>query len=144
MSLPATRCIICTAPQPANAHAWLTGIAVRDDTTQAWSVRALTEYGVGDREWITDDPAPLTEGDTLVEDGDAVLIVDQRMSDDDWPTVCDEVAKDIADARERLAMAMRAAEIVGRCAVDAGFSESDTARRIGVDRMTVRKWLGKL
>lgn len=46
-------------------------------------------------------------------------------------------------ARQAASQAYAAAVQVGVMAVEAGTPEADVARKLGVDRMTVRKWLGK-
>lgn len=50
----------------------------------------------------------------------------------------------LRSARERLKAAMQAAEEAGVEAHQAGTPETEIARELGVDRMTVRRWLGKL
>ncbi len=49
----------------------------------------------------------------------------------------------LAKAREAAKEALRVAEVIARSAHDDGASEYEIARDLGVDRMTVRKWLGK-
>lgn len=46
-------------------------------------------------------------------------------------------------ARQELTEATDAAKAAAREAVGRGVSEVEVARRLGVSRMTVRKWLGK-
>lgn len=46
-------------------------------------------------------------------------------------------------ARVAESKAYAAAVQVGVMAVEAGMPEAEVARKLGVDRMTVRKWLGK-
>lgn len=143
-NLPVTRCISCAAPQPTNPNAFLDGVAVLDDSTGAWMVRRLGHHGLGAQEWLVDDVADLAPESERVESDGVQILLNADMVDDDWRTVCEEAALAIEEARHQLALTMAAAELVACCAVDAGVPEAETARRIGVDRMTVRKWLGKL
>jgi transposase len=53
-------------------------------------------------------------------------------------------AKDLAKARRVLTVAMKQAESTAIAAARGGTSESEIARTLGVNRMTVRRWLGKL
>lgn len=46
-------------------------------------------------------------------------------------------------ARSALAQALEEAELAGLQALAEGEPEASVARRLGVDRMTVRKWAGK-
>jgi len=143
-ALPGVRCPWCAKEQPANANLALVGVATRDHEG-AWLVRAISERGVSDREWIVDDVAEFVAADTVVVEGEgASVIIESGEFVDDWQLIADEAGKALADARQRLDLAMKAAELVARCAIDDGLSEVDVARRVGVDRMTVRKWQGKL
>lgn len=49
----------------------------------------------------------------------------------------------LAKARAAAAEALRVAEVLARSAQAEGISEYQIAAELGVDRMTVRKWLGK-
>jgi predicted transcriptional regulator len=51
--------------------------------------------------------------------------------------------KKLARARAAVAEAMRVAEIMARSAHEEGMPETRIAEDLGVDRMTVRKWVGK-
>lgn len=53
-------------------------------------------------------------------------------------------AKTLRQARTRLAAAMDAAEQAAVQAAQEGAPETEIARTLGVNRMTVRRWLGKL
>lgn len=55
-----------------------------------------------------------------------------------------KVARDITNARQALARAMASAEAATVKAHAEGATEVDIAQHIGVNRMTIRKWLGKL
>lgn len=138
--LPATRCAWCAKDLPANANAVLDGIAVRDPESDAWLVRRVSQLGIGDAEWIVGEVADIADG-SLYEGDEAVVVLSEDYPD--WRTVADETGTALADARARLSMAMHAAEVVGACAYEDGVPEAEVARRLGVDRMTVRKWLGK-
>jgi uncharacterized protein YjcR len=52
-------------------------------------------------------------------------------------------ARDLTNARARLAEAMSAAADVAVAAHADGMTEVDLAQHLGVNRMTIRKWLGK-
>lgn len=52
-------------------------------------------------------------------------------------------ARTLRAARQRLDAAMQAAEQVAITAHAEGARETELARTLGVNRMTVRKWLGK-
>jgi transposase-like protein len=53
-------------------------------------------------------------------------------------------ARKLRSARQRLDTAMQAAEQAAITAHAKGAPETDIARTLGVNRMTVRRWLGKL
>lgn len=55
----------------------------------------------------------------------------------------DSSGASLARARNLLAAAMQNAERAAIAAATDGVPESVIARRIGVNRLTVRKWLGK-
>lgn len=55
-----------------------------------------------------------------------------------------KAARDLRAARRRLDAAMRAAQAIAAAAHVTGVPETEIAREIGVNRMTVRRWLGKL
>jgi DNA-binding transcriptional regulator YiaG len=52
-------------------------------------------------------------------------------------------ARDLTKARARLADAMSSAADVAVAAHAEGMTEVDLAQYLGVNRMTIRKWLGK-
>lgn len=54
-----------------------------------------------------------------------------------------EVGKTLAAARRRADSQLAAARIISELAVADGAGETHTAREVGVDRMALRKWLGK-
>lgn len=54
-----------------------------------------------------------------------------------------DVGKTLAKARVKADETMAAARQVAVMAVDDGAAEATTARDVGVDRMALRKWLGK-
>jgi DNA-binding transcriptional regulator YiaG len=61
-------------------------------------------------------------------------------------SVADELTKagqTLSVARAQLEYAMSNAQYAAIRAVNAGVSESTAAKTLGVDRMTVRKWMGK-
>jgi DNA-binding transcriptional regulator YiaG len=51
--------------------------------------------------------------------------------------------RDLTNARARLAEAMSSAADVAAAAHAEGMTEVDLAQYLGVNRMTIRKWLGK-
>ena len=51
--------------------------------------------------------------------------------------------KKLARARAAVTEALRVAEVMARSARDEGVPETRIAEDLGVDRMTVRKWVGK-
>lgn len=53
------------------------------------------------------------------------------------------VARQLRNARTRLAAAMHAAEAAAIEAHNEGVPETEIAKTLGVNRMTVRRWLGK-
>jgi DNA invertase Pin-like site-specific DNA recombinase len=55
-----------------------------------------------------------------------------------------KAARELRGARQRLAAAMGAAERIAIEAHLGGTPETEIARTLGVNRMTVRRWLGKL
>jgi DNA-binding GntR family transcriptional regulator len=52
-------------------------------------------------------------------------------------------AKKLAKARAAVTEALRVAQIMAQSAHGDGIAETQIAADLGVDRMTVRKWLGK-
>jgi hypothetical protein len=46
-------------------------------------------------------------------------------------------------ARASVAEALRVAEVVARSACDEGVPETRIAEELGVDRMTMREWVGR-
>ena len=54
-----------------------------------------------------------------------------------------KAARDLTKARARLADAMDFASEVTVAAHAEGMTEVDLAQHLGVNRMTIRKWLGK-
>jgi transposase len=61
----------------------------------------------------------------------------------DWESVLAECGKKLRTARNTQATALTLAEHLTTEAVSEGISEKRAAELLGVDRMTVRKWLGK-
>ncbi|GAB3216996.1 hypothetical protein [Mycolicibacterium hippocampi] len=55
----------------------------------------------------------------------------------------DDVAEEIRETRDRAAFAAAQARGTVIVAVADGWSENGLATRLGLDRMTIRKWLGK-
>jgi DNA-binding GntR family transcriptional regulator len=59
-------------------------------------------------------------------------------------TNLDRAGRKLRSARNSLKEAMTGAEVTARQAASEGVSEVQIAKSLGVDRMTVRRWLGKL
>lgn len=55
----------------------------------------------------------------------------------------DAAGRKLRSARSRLDVVMTEAQNVARGAYNGGIPETTIAEMLGVDRMTVRKWLGK-
>jgi acyl-CoA reductase-like NAD-dependent aldehyde dehydrogenase len=55
----------------------------------------------------------------------------------------ERLGEDIADAREEVAQVVAMARATVIVAANDGWSEVALAQNLGVDRMTIRKWLGK-
>ncbi|AGB26871.1 hypothetical protein Mycsm_06756 (plasmid) [Mycobacterium sp. JS623] len=55
-----------------------------------------------------------------------------------------KASSDVAKARRQLDLAMTAAKDAAIAAHRDGVTEVDLAQILGVNRMTIRKWLGKL
>jgi transcriptional regulator with XRE-family HTH domain len=55
----------------------------------------------------------------------------------------DRAGRALARVRRHLGFTMEDAKTAALKAVDEGVPQAEIARRLGVDRMTVRKWLGK-
>lgn len=53
------------------------------------------------------------------------------------------VARGLAEARDRLNNATEVARAAANRLTEAGISEAQTARMLGVDRMSIRSWIGK-
>lgn len=53
-------------------------------------------------------------------------------------------ARNLRAARDKLTTATAAAETAAITAHDDGTPETEIARMLGVNRMTVRRWLGKM
>jgi transposase len=56
----------------------------------------------------------------------------------------ERIARALIKDRARLAATMEAAEQAAVAAIAEGATEVDVAKTLGVNRMTVRRWLGKL
>lgn len=54
-----------------------------------------------------------------------------------------KAARDLRAARARVEAAMKAAQVVALAEYSAGMPETEIAKALGVNRMTVRRWLGK-
>jgi DNA invertase Pin-like site-specific DNA recombinase len=59
-------------------------------------------------------------------------------------TPLEKAGRDLAKTRHALAESMRHAEQLAIAADGDGVPETEIARTLGVNRMTVRRWLGKL
>jgi len=59
-------------------------------------------------------------------------------------TDLERVAGRLRAARQENQKASDAAKAAAREAVAGGMSESEAARQLGVTRMTIRKWIGKV
>ena len=68
----------------------------------------------------------------------------QRASSSGMSTDLTKAGRVLRSARERLDTAMQAAEKAAVEAYEAGAPETEISRQLGVNRMTVRRWLGKL
>ena len=55
----------------------------------------------------------------------------------------ERVGRSLRSARSAQQAAFESARVAAVAAMAAGVSESQVARTVGVDRMTVRKWAGK-
>lgn len=55
----------------------------------------------------------------------------------------EQAGHDLREARCAQKKALALARQAGLTALDAGYTEAEVARCLGVDRMTVRKWRGK-
>jgi DNA invertase Pin-like site-specific DNA recombinase len=63
--------------------------------------------------------------------------------DSEWGTRLGRVGHRLAVARDKEAAVRKEAREAAIAAVKAGQSEAGVAKALGVDRMAVRKWLGK-
>jgi hypothetical protein len=99
------------------------------------------EADVDDPEMVEADLAQATE-----DEREAALTTAYRLLTGDEDVV-DEQAGELADARRADARAKAALQQAALMTVEPGTrgerSEAAFGRRVGVDRMTVRKWLGK-
>lgn len=113
-----------TTTQPYEIRAWL-----GDDWTEEQIEQITDEYLRMERE--TDDP----------EERQALLTAIAQRVDGALDRVELIEADTTAQIRARQArLAVRSAAIAE---ISAGLSESEAARLYGVDRMTIRSWLGK-
>jgi len=62
---------------------------------------------------------------------------------DDFPTQLDRAGQRLAEARQTESAALADALALAKTATQAGMSEVEAARRAQVNRMTLRKFLGK-
>ena len=136
-ALPGVRCPWCAKEQAANANLALVGVAVQHDD-ESWRVRAISERGVSDREWMVDEVVDFVPSTTFVVEGESAVVIIEPDFIDDWALIADEAGNALVDARDRLDLAMRAAEIVGRCAAEDGISEVEVALRGGGARRHAR------
>lgn len=142
-ALPGVRCTWCAKEQPANANLALVGVAVQYED-ESWRVHAISQNGISDREWMVEDVAEFVDAEAVIVKGEGSVVIIDPAYVNDWELIVTEAGMALMLAREQLDFAMRAAEIVASRAVGNGsLSEAYAARLVGVDRMTVRKWLGK-
>ena len=115
-----------------------------DHGLQTWLGPAYDEL---DAEQLDRFARRATNIDTLYPDPDdqdsrdaALSAVVQYLLGDTDP---EEAGRALRRARDAEMMAMAAAQQIATMAVEDGAPVAPTARTIGVDRMTVLKWLGK-
>lgn len=60
-----------------------------------------------------------------------------------WDQRLDEAGQQLAEARAAADTALQRARTLAVAAAADGYPEATAARRLGVDRMAVRNWLGK-
>jgi hypothetical protein len=64
-------------------------------------------------------------------------------AEEDWLPRLTKAGRRLAVARAEEAAARKLARELALAAIAAGQSEAGVARALGVDRMAIRKWLGK-
>ena len=142
MSLPTPRCTSCAAPQhDAAPNAYVSGIY--SQVEYGYTVHRVSGSGIAGSHLVEDlnDLRDLANGLEVVGTEGGGVLVDP---DSDVLVVLQEAGAAWAAARELEREAAAAVYgLIVRC--DArGISESEIARRLDVDRMTVRRALGKL
>lgn len=76
-------------------------------------------------------------------------MIDQPLFDTDTDPLepylreMDGLGKEIATARQHLWLLMGRASVLAVEACDAGVAETEASRRMGLDRMTIRRYRGK-
>lgn len=141
-------CSWCAKPTPLDPLAVIRGIAIGDDEGE-YEVRGMSARGPESTFMVWTASGLDNEAAASSEAGRPVALIG---GDEAW-LICDPVEHPVdllGDLRDALAAAraaqdaaMTAAMVGVKYAVAHGVSEADAARRVGVDRMTVRKWLGK-
>lgn len=143
MSLPAPRCPWCAKSIPSAApNAALGGIYAHGP--DGFSVQSCDAGGLTQPEYLVD----------TLDDVTAIAVVNQLVGDEsagvlaaddaDAVVLLEELGRTWSQAQEAERQVAAAAYALIRHAVDEGLSESEVARRLGVDRMTVRRAVGKL
>lgn len=136
-------CVWCGKAAARQSLGYLAGAAVRSEDG-FWSLRGLSADGPDSRVLVWDDTemesidSEFTEAAQRV--GDVVLLIG---GDPDPESALDAARVQLSAAREAAEFALRVAEAAVLVAAERGMTEVDITAWVGVNRTTVRKWLGK-
>jgi DNA invertase Pin-like site-specific DNA recombinase len=118
--------------------AWTTNPDAARERGPRYAVTGTIRGGEFDAEFA--DTAARAEeiAEKMREDGRRNVRLHLPQESDFWT-----IASEFKRARDQLAAATELARAAAHRMTDLGISEAETARQLGVDRMTVRSWLGK-
>ena len=142
MSLPMPRCTACAAVHfDADPNSYVEGTYTLTD--DGYSVHRVSGSGLAGSYLVDtlDDVLAIADGLQPMGDDSAGVLVSLG---DDRLAILTEAGAAWSRARELEREAAAAVYALIADCVAAGLSESEVARRVGVDRMTVRRAVGKL
>jgi hypothetical protein len=135
------RCISCAKPLPVGGLVDMQ-LAVRDRDTDLWQIHQVGDYFANNgMVWDDDEMTPeLSTNNYPVIESDVIVF----SPSDDAALLLQHAGEAWSRAREVERMAAAGVQAIIRHAVESGMSEVQAAKIAGVDRMTVRRALGKL
>lgn len=137
----ARHCIECANPLPVGGLVDMQ-LAVRDSETDLWQIHQVGDYVANTgMVWHDDEITPQLSVNAHPVTEDSVIVFSP---DDDPCLLLQHAGEAWSRARDVERMAAAGVQAIIRHAVAGGMSEVQAAKIAGVDRMTVRRALGKL